>query len=308
MQSRTTPGASGAGVCFTLCVQANLAFTSDGPDALQRPVQIRQAVRTTTTHNVPVLPTDPVFAATSGLAAARRKSLVRFPWTLLSRRTDIKSAWSSVRALPILTVPLTDTPANEELTALLRKRVWRFRYRSYAVAVLEVPRDAALYRKGRSRQALRTNSAKARSAGAFCSVLRTAEEIEARFGEIVVDGWGVARESRTYHKWLKNVERAPHAHYLAACAADGSTLVFCKIIVDGEFARLHTFIQGGDKQASSTARFLLMDYVVEHLSRTDVRYLLVDSVLALSEGLRYYQQLVGYTIYNMAVAQRSGGA
>jgi hypothetical protein len=228
-------------------------------------------------------------------------SIWRFLKTVVSSRKQLRASLRAIRHLPRLRIPLTGSAASQELTRLLREGIGPFRPRSYAVAVLEIPSETGAYRKGRARQALRTNSAKARADGTSCRTLLSHEEVLVRFGHIIVDGRGIDPESRTYRAWTKNVADEPYSLYFAAVAQDESTLVFCKIIVANEHARLHTFIHAEKIPAAGDSRFLLFDYVVENLRARGVRYLIVDRILALPDGVLYYQRLLGYSVYNLTV-------
>jgi hypothetical protein len=245
-----------------------------------------------------VVPTDAVFTFTSDLAGLRRESNWRFAKAVIGRRKEVRDALARLRDLPRLALPVDDSRASRALTQVLRKGVGPVHPRSYAVAVLEIPAESGAYRKGRARQALRTNSAKAQAAGVVCCTLSGQEEILLRFGEVVSDGWGVKRQSLKYRWWSRNVKDEPHAFYFAALGPDGSALVFCKLIVVGDYARLHTFIHKREA-AASLPRFLLTEYIVEKLCAKGVKFLFVDTILALHDGLRFHQHLIGYTPQNI---------
>jgi hypothetical protein len=252
-----------------------------------------------------VSPTDPVFDYTADLAATRRESNWRFAKAIATKPRDLSRALGRIRALPRTTIPVNSTSANRDLTELLRKGFGPWHSRSHAVAVLEIPTDPRSYTSGRSRQALRTNSAKARASGVHCATVSGQREIEARFGQIIVDDWGIDSKSDTYRGWLKNVADVPHALYVTADSADGRVLVFCKLVVDGNYARLHTFVHNRNDEAASPARFLLMDYLVEILAARGVTRLFVDTLVALPKGLRYFQHLVGYRAVNVSLSRRA---
>lgn len=198
-----------------------------------------------------ILPTDAVFDLTAELAAIRRESTWRFVVAMALRWKEVRHTVVRIRSLPHLSVPLIEgSTGSRELTKSLRKSVAGFHPRTYAVAVLDIPAEAGAYRRGRPRQALRTNSTKARAEGTTCVTLTGQGEILYRFGQIIVDGWGVDRTSRRYRRWIGSVQDVPHAAYFAALAEDTTTLVFCKVVFAGEFAWLHTFIQDSSKPAS----------------------------------------------------------
>lgn len=263
------------------------------PTPVPSPVRLEQKVS----------PTDPLFAFTSDLAAIRHDSIWRFGKVVATKPRELSRALARIRRLPRATIAVNSSSANRELTELLRKGIGPWHHRAYAVALLEIPHNPHTYSSGRSRQALRTNSAKARASGVRCVTVTGQDEIEARFGQIIVDDWGIDPESSTYRSWLKNVRDVPHALYITANAADDRVLVFCKLIIDGNYARLHTFVHNRNDEAASPARFLLMDYLVEILAARGVTRLFVDTLLALPNGLRYFQHLVGYRAVNVTLSR-----
>jgi hypothetical protein len=249
-----------------------------------------------------VLPTDPVFDFTADLAALRRASTWQFVLAVIRRRKELRPALARLRCLPRLPVPLSDNPAGRDLTHKLRKGIGPLRPRTHAVAVLEIPQEAGAYRRGGSRRSMRYNIGKAVAEGVSCLTLSGQDEIQHRFAQIIVDGWGVDRSSRKYRRWTHEIEDVPHALYIAAVGADDSALVFAKVIIANKHARLHTFIQRnreGVDGDSGPSRFLLAEYLVESLRTLGVQYIIVDSIGALPRGLRYYQQLAGYTVCNI---------
>jgi hypothetical protein len=255
-----------------------------------------------------VLPTDPVFDITADVAALRRASTGRFVLTVIRRRKEVRPALAHIRSLPRLPVPCSDSPAGRDLTFKLRKGVGPLRPRTHAVAVLDIPQEAGAYRTGRSRRSMRYNIAKAVADGVSCVTLAGPDEVQRRFAEIVVDGWGVDPSSRKYRRWQHEIDNAPHALYLAAVDAEDSALVFSKIILSDDHARLHTFIQKNRDIAqgdSGPSRFLLAEYMVESLRVAGVRHMIVDSIIALPRGLRYFQQLLGYSVYNIDLVRSS---
>jgi hypothetical protein len=94
--------------------------------------------------------------------------------------------------------------------------------------------------------------------------------------------------TQVLRKRLGPIHYRSYAVAVLALTKDDKTEVISKLIVDGEHARLHTFIQNGDK-AASNARFLLTEFMVESLRASGVKYLFVDTILGLPGGLRYLQ-------------------
>lgn len=159
--------------------------------------------------------------------------------------------------------------------------------RRLAVSVLTIPSDPAQYTRGRPRQALRTNSRRAREAGVVCRRIDAAEagpQLEALL------------TARGEHEVVPLVE-----HDLAeglctvwvAEAADGVVEAAALTSRDGDFARLDLMVSAPDRE-SFPARYLLSAHLVAELGAAGVRHLAVDSALFLREGLRQFQQRLGF--------------
>jgi hypothetical protein len=95
--------------------------------------------------------------------------------------------------------------------------------------------------------------------------------------------------------------------WLVARAADGRPVLLSVTPVDGEVALLRYFRTLGTGQEQSHARYLMTEVLVERLVRLGARYLVDGSNLfLLPNGLRHFQQMVGFRIVRLRIA-RSGG-
>jgi hypothetical protein len=266
------------------------------PHSELEPPQARNA-----SHDVLVKPTHPVFEATGAVAAGRRESLRLVPQLLLLHRHALRSLLATLRSLPKVTIAVPDTPASRELTAQMRVGVPGFRPRQWAVARLEIPSEPGAYRTGRSRKMIRAHCTRACAAGITAETLMGRPAVMDAFADVIVEAWGVDPASDTYAEWTGNVEPTPWTHSAVARTPEGRAIVFSKTIIAGRYARLHSFIQDDNDDRSSSARYLLMDHIVEQLRAMGVRHLFVDSVLALPAGLRFQQKKMGFTVCNVKV-------
>lgn len=159
--------------------------------------------------------------------------------------------------------------------------------RRLAVSVLTLPDTAEEYTKGRSRQALRTNSRRAREAGVTCrrmgrveAEVRLAALLRARDEEELLPGVRADLVAGLVQAWV-------------ARDADDLTEVIALTSVDGTFARLDLMLSAPDREAGP-ARYLLSAHLVGELIGRGVRHLAVDTALWLDGGLRHFQRLLGF--------------
>jgi hypothetical protein len=165
-----------------------------------------------------------------------------------------------------------------------------------AVSVLTLPASSADYLRGRSRQAVRTNSRRAAAAGVTCrrmgrveaevritAVLRARGEddlvgpVRADLASGLVQGW-VARD------------------------AEDTTEVVALTSTDGAFARLDLMLCAPGREAGPS-RYLLSAHLVGELAARGVRHLAVDTALFLEPGLRHFQRLLGFEPMTLDLAR-----
>lgn len=158
--------------------------------------------------------------------------------------------------------------------------------RDLAVSVLPLPETPEDYLRGRSKQALRTNSRRAREQGVTCRAVDPLESV-ARLEEVVPD------------RWYDDIVPGARADLAAglctgwiAEAQDGTTEVLALTSAAGPLARLDLMLSAPDRD--SDARYLLSAHVITELAATGSRLLAVDGALTLPPGLRHFQHLLGF--------------
>ena len=191
---------------------------------------------------------------------------------------SLERAWYR-RRLPPFSIQLTDSPAGrmiDEHLAIREGRRWRHRD---AQGVLVLPPDFADYRRGRHRQAMRTNLNHARRAG--IRVTATALEL-----------WGPGPGD--FRAGL--ITPGPIERWMAL---DGEgTMVGDSILsVDAHAALLHGMVT-----TVGPARWLLHTAIVERLCG-HCEVLLVNSAAVYREsyGSHHLQRLLGYQIQRLQV-------
>ncbi|MEJ2869439.1 hypothetical protein WCD74_16805 [Actinomycetospora sp. OC33-EN08] len=159
--------------------------------------------------------------------------------------------------------------------------------RRLAVSVLALPESSEDYLRGRSKQALRTNSRRAREAGVSCrrmgrveAEVRLTALLRARGEEELLPGVRADLVAGVVQAWL-------------ARDADDHTEVIALTSVDGAFARLDLMLSAPDGD-TGPARYLLSAHLVGELIDRGVRHLAVDTALWLDAGLRHFQRLLGF--------------
>lgn len=184
------------------------------------------------------------------------------------------------RRLPVTELWLTHSPQGRMIAEHFAIRAGsRFRYRT-AQGVLTLPDDFADYKRGRHRQALRTNIGHARREGLAVH-------------SYAVDNWlpGVGDTRRDA------IGQGPIERWMVV-AADGSPVADSILSVDREVALLH-----GLRSFGPNARWLLHAAIVERLCG-DCGLLVTNSEPSylISAGNQYFQRLLGFQISQIRVS------
>lgn len=187
--------------------------------------------------------------------------------------------------LPHVPVTVPDTRSGRRLAAKYTGRD-RGVPRDLAVSVLPLPEEPEAYLRGKSRQALRTNSRRAREQGVTCRALDPVEAVH-HLEQVVPDRW--------YRALVPSAQADLSAGLCAgwvAEAADGTTEVLALTSAAGPLARLDLMLSTPGRE--SNARYLLSAHVVTELAAAGARVLAVEGALLLSPGLRHFQHLLGF--------------
>jgi hypothetical protein len=90
--------------------------------------------------------------------------------------------------------------------------------------------------------------------------------------------------------------------WLAAYSAEGHPLLLSVTPVDGDYALLKYFRTLGVGEEFSNARYLMTEVLVDHLIARGVKYLLEGGSLAIPNGLRHYQRMLGFRFVRTRIA------
>jgi hypothetical protein len=188
--------------------------------------------------------------------------------------------------LPTLAVSLSPTALGDRMEAKYggHRRGVPCRL---AVSVLALPERGEDYLRGRSRQAVRTNRARAVEAGVTCR----------RMGRVEADVRITAvLRARGEAGLIESVREDLHSGLVQAWLARDArddTEVVALTSVDGAFARLDLMLAAPGREVGP-ARYLLSSHLVAELAARGVRHLAVDTALFLESGLRHFQRLLGF--------------
>jgi hypothetical protein len=192
---------------------------------------------------------------------------------------------------------------SPRVTALLSPRSILTRTTGFATAALIIPAEHGQYSLGASKQTLRRKMRRAQRLGVRWAevsdpqerrgLLKLAEEYEQTHPDVTY------RNPEPDLSWLLS-----HRLWLAAYSADGTPLLLSVTPTDGGLAVLGYFRTVGSGPGQSEARYLMTDVLAEQLVDRGVRYLLDAGGLAIPNGLRHFQRMLGFRIVRIRVARR----
>lgn len=173
--------------------------------------------------------------------------------------------------IPRTRLRLSRSPSGELIRSHLRLRRWGLPRFRLAQGVLHLPESFSTYMRGRSKQAVRTNVARARARG-----------IQSAY--TIVPEWTPFDHPRA--------PAAPAQHWQAKNEA-GVVLGEAWVTVDRHCALLHSLVT-----KESDVRWLLHTAIVEQLCLSGCRRLLTNShdAFLMPVGQQYFQRLLGYSI------------
>ena len=204
-----------------------------------------------------------------------------------------RAVWRGVKTLQRLDqleLPLTHGPAGEAIRRSMRSRSTRI-----ARPVLHLPAERDQYHRGRSRQALRTNVRHAEALGIVCHELFGAQR-DAALDELLakLDLGGAERTRLEAAVGLEPSRQGFHA----AVDAAGKVIALAAVEVDLHCARL-VFLRSVGGEHGGPARYALSLHVIHSLIDRHVRLLIVGGAVRLAPGLQYFQQRLGFEIFNV---------
>lgn len=202
-----------------------------------------------------------------------------------------------VVSLPCANLPLERVGGR----SMARELLARYSPKRVGMAVLEVG-SGKQYLAGRSRQAVRTNSNRARRLGiATCELVSAVDRLHA-FGEVLL-----AREPdrASGWPWLDCLAHSEKHRCFGCFDASGATLVVSAVNIHTTWAHVAWFLSKPGHFGTDDARFLLQVEMVAALSEAGVHYLVADQALRQPYGQRYLEHLLGYRPMNVRYVRPS---
>ena len=247
----------------------------------------------------------PWFSAASALPIegdmVRFGPLCRFLAAALRRPSRIAALIALLLRTRLVSLELSNSLAGRALCEYFNDRSFGLfpRHKRFQ-GVLVLPRDHAVYLRGRRRQALRTNLRHAAAAGIGC------EEITDRSRGLddVADIVGQRDQSMPKNEadaWRERVAQ-PELTLVVARNANGCPLAATGVVVDDKVCLIRFAVA-----SNHWARWALHDHLVRLLIARGVSYLLVEGggsfgALELDPNVQHYQHLLGYELRHVTLS------
>jgi hypothetical protein len=226
------------------------------------------------------------------VACLRRGSYPRRLVAAVHGRRSLPTAWELLR-LPRRHVLLPASRASEELRQVLSRKIGPWHVPRPVLAVLDLPDVMDEYLRGRARQAVRTNTARARDAGVI-----TREVVDPAARESVAHSILAARVAPVGPR-----ERAPdwfvslHSdhRWFAAEDPDAGYVALAVVLVAGSDACLRAFLATHEERLPGV-RYLLHTFTLAELHAAGVRRIWADGPMHTAQGVQYFQRRLGYEL------------
>jgi hypothetical protein len=218
---------------------------------------------------------------TAGTPAARARAA--------ASRDGLTAVRAVLRELPDHPLSFSDAPAGRELRAWFRPDR-RLPFNRAPIAVLELPGSSAEYLRGRLRQALRTNAARAAAEGVRCAPVEDAAELH-RIAVHIADRRGASPDH------VAPDYQRPTSDRLWSVAYDdaGDPVAVAQTVVDESRAGLITLMTASGHPSARVTRYAVQAHLADRLIGRGVTTLAVGgSMLLTSPGTRYFQRRTGY--------------
>ena len=220
-----------------------------------------------------------------GISDSLRPGLIRVALMLRAGVSTLGIYRSKNRPAKI-TLQLSDTEGGHAIRQHLNSRtLWR--RKASALAVLVLPDNHAEYLRGKHRQALRTNAARANRLG-FSTRKITAEQLRTITADLVAQG--------RQFEWLNLLMAQPiidgMEHWVAENSR-GEVVTIAQLQVDGQVAWIRYFVSSTDTR-NSGIRYKLSSDIFSYLIDAGVRYAIAGSVNDTRPGINYYLERLGF--------------
>jgi hypothetical protein len=198
------------------------------------------------------------------------------------------------------------TLLSQRSAPVLSPRSGLERLAGFATTALSLPGEPGQYSLGAAKQTLRRKMRRAKQLGVRWAEVNDPEE---RLGLLkLAADYERIHPDETYRNPNPDIsDLLDYRLWLAAYSAEGQPLLLAVMPVDGELATLAYFRTIGAGEEQSNARYLMTEILVEHLVGLGVRYLLDGGSLAMPNGRRHFQRMVGFRIVRVRVMRPDPG-
>ncbi len=221
---------------------------------------------------------------------------------ILGRPGESIRAFTAFFQLPCLYVSCSAADAEgAEIRSALSPSNWLSRVMGYPTAGLNLPCEAGQYSLGAARQTLRRKVRQAKRLGVRWA--EVTDPAERRRLLAAADEQERCHPDETYRNLSPdNNCLLGFELWLAAYSADGHPLLLSVTPVEGEYALLKYFRTLGVGDEFSNARYLMTEVLVENLIARGVRFLVEGGSLAIPNGLRHFQRMLGFHFMRTRIA------
>jgi hypothetical protein len=189
---------------------------------------------------------------------------------------------------------------------LLSPRSTLERIIGFATTGLSVPTEPDQYWLGASKQKLRLEVRRAQKHGAHWAEVSDPQERQELLK--LAEDYERTHPDETYRNPNPDIsDLLRYQLWLAAYSAEGHPLLLSVTPVDGELATLAYFRTLGAGEEQSNARYLMTEILVEHLVGCGVRILLDGGSLAMPNGHRHFQRMLGFHIVRVRTTRSGPG-
>ncbi len=206
---------------------------------------------------------------------------------------SLARAGTAIGQLPLIELPLTASRAGREIAELLDARKMLLSAARPA-AVLALPGSEAEYLRGNRRQALRTNTRRAREAGIIALRVEDTAEV-VRLKEALASGVGARRRGSL----LSHVEQRlanSGDEFWFALDAEKRPVAVAVFTVDRFVARPVYAVSVGNESGEVLYLYVLNAEIIRSLIERGCRYIVAESALVQEPGVQYFRERLGFEL------------
>lgn len=225
-------------------------------------------------------------------------------WYIVRHFGNSMSAFVALRRIPRYKMIFSDQAEGIAIRAMMLRHSSLSRMTGLITAALSLPYEPGQYSIGASKSRIRSKVRRARRFGVSWAAVNDRQD--RRYLLKLANERELAHPNIAYRSSNPdNRDLLEYRHWLVALSADGRPLLLCVALVDGELALLRYFRTLGSGPEYTTARYYMMEVLVDQLVGLGVRRLFDDvNPFQLNNGLRHFQREVGFRIARFYISRR----